>query len=373
LFLSGLFSAGACYFKPTLGLAFLVILGYVWLKHEGTSKDRLIKAAYAVAGFAFAWIPLFIYLAAHHALQEFVEGVFIFGLFYGGQRYSELIAVLGLPVLKTARWLFDWRFLAGASILGIAITIRDRSPGWGFIMVWGLAIYLNVLVQMKFFTYHWIPLLAPLALLSGKGLSELLAGFPRRGSDITHWAVCILAFFLFIGNLHPHAKRYRREALYDFGLISKDDFLKPHGKWGFGDICVRSSLAVADYLKTHTVEDDTVLVFSLETGINFLADRRAPTRFAYDQPLTADPRGKERFEIYQRNIRIEFMSGLNREPPVYVAVVENDTSVIEPHDSYQQMQEFAEFRDWLYEHYFLETKIEHYYLFKVKPLAFEGL
>jgi hypothetical protein len=367
LFLAGLFSAAACYFKPTLGLPFLVILGYLLLTKIEPAKTRIAHAGWMIAGFAMAWIPLIVYLVNHYAVQEFVQGVFIFGRFYGAQRYSGLLEVIGLPIIKTSRLIYEWRFLTAASIAGIIAITRSKTPARALIFFWGMAIYLNILVQMKFFTYHWIPLLAPLSLLAGRGCAELLSSLPHKKIHIMVWAVWVLAIFLFIGNTLPFAKRYKREVLYDFGLIEKEDFLKAYGKWGSGDICVRAELLVAEYIKDHTNEQDRLLVFSLEPGLNFFSGRPSPTRLAYDQPLTTDTRGNSSFASYQEKLRQEFMSDLEEHTPVYVVVLEHDTSVIEPHDSYQQMQEFEPFREWLYDKYYLETKIEHYYIFRLKP------
>lgn len=367
LFLSGVFSACACCFKPTLGLAFIVLLAYSIKGEDKPARKRLLYLISMCLGFLLAWTPLIIYLLSHDAFRDMLEGVFIFGRFYGGSRYTGLKALAGLPIIKTWEWLFEWRFLSAAGLIGVIAFSKDDTPGWKFLLLWFVSIYLNVIIQMKFFTYHWIPLLAPVSIFAAKGISEILPVFPRRKSGLIHWAAALLAFFLFLGNLWPQAARYKRELFYDLGLISKKDFIKPYGKWGFGDVCVNAGLKVADYLAQGTAPGQKVLAFSIEPGIYFHSCRTAPTRFAYDQPLTADTRGNERFKAYQQDLREEFMQDLEREHPVYIVVVENDTSVIEPVDSFQQMHEFREFADWIDKYYYLETKIEHYYIYRIKP------
>jgi hypothetical protein len=171
--------------------------------------------------------------------------------------------------------------------------------------------------------------------------------------------------FLIAANLKPEFSRYGREFLYDLGKISKDDFLEKYGKWGFGDISVTAQYKVTRYLKEQTEPEDKVLVFGLEPGINFLAQRRAPGKFSYDLPLTYQF-GPQKLKSYQARLKKAFLRELEAAPPVYIAVVEKDTSTIEPRDSYEQMLEFVEFKNFLAQNYYLETKIEHYYLYRRK-------
>jgi len=43
--------------------------------------------------------------------------------------------------------------------------------------------------------------------------------------------------------------------------------------------------AVTAYIKLHTSEDDTVLLWGAEAEINYSAQRRSPSRFIYQDPL----------------------------------------------------------------------------------------
>jgi 4-amino-4-deoxy-L-arabinose transferase-like glycosyltransferase len=367
LFWAGACTALACCFKPTVGMAGLALAAEVAWPGRRKRGEVIQGLVLLLAGFAAGWIPLLAYLLFTHTLRDMYEGVFIYGRFYGGQAYAGGSSALGLALSRTLKWLFDWRALVVLSVAAVMGGRRRKDPALRLLLLWTLAGYLHVFLQMKFFSYHWVVLLGPLSVLAGMGVVELFPERPRLTGPVLPLAAALLVGALALGSLYEPARRYRRELLYDLGRIRAADFYRPYGKWGEGDISVQAELAVAHYLHWNTDQADGVLVFGLEPGINFLAERRPPTRFAYDQPLTTDPRGNARFAAYQARLREEFLHDLQARPPVYVVVVEKDATSIEPEESYQQMQAFTAFRDWLERGYFLETKIEHYYLYRRKP------
>ena len=369
LFLAGAATALACYFKPTVGMMGLFLAAEVaWpgKRRPGESVRGIVSLG---AGFIAGWIPLLAYLLWTHTLGEMVAGVFIYGRFYGGEAYTGIADVLKLSLARSAKWLLDWRALIVLSAAAAIQGRRARDPGLRLLLLWTLFGYLHVFLQMKFFSYHWVVLLGPLSVLSGMGMAAMFPERPRLSGPLLPVAAALVLGALLLGSLYEPARRYRRELLYDLGLIQAVDFYRPYGKWGEGDICVQAELAVAHYLHGNTGPQDRVLVFGLEPGINFLAGRWPPTRFAYDQPLTADPRGNAGFAAYQAGLRREFLHDLQARPPAYVVVVEKDVTSVEPKESYQQMLAFTAFHDWLEGDYFLETKIEHYFIYRRKPGA----
>jgi len=367
LFLAGALVAAACHFKPTVGLVGLGLAAEAaWPGRR--ARGKAVQGLVALlAGFLGGWIPLLAYLLGTHTLKDMIEGVFIYGRFYGGQAYTGLLPVIGLTLQRTAKWVLDWRVLIALSLAAAIQGWRQKAPGLRLLLLWILASYLHVFLQMKFFTYHWIVLLGPLSVLAGMGMVALFPERPRVHGPLLPVAVALLLGFLLLGSLSEPARRYHRELLFDLGRIQAPDFYRPYGKWGEGDICIQAEEAVADYLRWNSSRKDRVLVFGLEPGLNFLADRPAPTRFVYDLPLTTEARGNARFAEYQAGLRREFLGELQTRPPLYVVVAEKDATSIEPVESYQQMQAFTPFRDWLEQGYFLETKIEHYFLFRRKP------
>jgi len=378
LFLAGLFSGIAAQYKPTLGIVLLMPLYQSLRPGEG----RFIQpggAASAGAGFIISFVPLAIYLFATGTADDLFESVFKFGGFYGGQYYEGFFSSLWDAVRNMVKWLYDWRFLTATGVAGVVL-FRMSKPH-RLAVLFGFLLLVQLMIQMKFFTYHFIPLLVPMSILAASGAGGMLAILRPSGKSeavlsgpprALRWLVLLTLCLLLLGNLWPHARRYKREILFDTGTITRASFLKPYGPWGGGDISPMAQLAAADYIKKNTAPDDPVLVFGHELAFYILADRFPPTRFAYDQPLSTDPGGDPAFTAYRDKLRAEFMSDLAKDPPVYILVIEDDATGIEPLDSYKQVMEFDEFARLLEQDYYLETKIEDYYIYRRRGAGGRG-
>ncbi|MFO8056443.1 MAG: hypothetical protein R6V10_04020 [bacterium] len=370
--LAGLFAGFAAQFKPTLAIVLIACLypAFAGLKWRKPGFKSLGAAA---AGFVISFVPLLLYLLSTDSLGAMAESVFRFGGFYGGQSYQGLSHVLKKSSGNLVSWLYEWRFLV---VLSVAALVSYRKSGdlrIRLLLVFGLLLLFQVIVQMKFFTYHWIPLLLPASVMAAAGAAYIARAAKTKTApggisgprEKSYRAVIVLVLFaLFLGNLVPSGKRYKRELLYDLGMIAERDFLSAYGSWGGGDISPLASQAVADYIKENASPGEPVLVFGLEPGLYIAAERFAPTRFAYDQPLVTRPRGNDAFRAYRSRLRSEFLSDISENPPVYIIVIENDATSIEPQESYEQMKEFASFYELVKRDYFLENKIEDYFIYR---------
>jgi hypothetical protein len=363
LFLAGVSGFAAMLYKPTVALAPGLAGLYLLFTKQYPLRERVWGLVSFGLGFAGLALVCGIYLYATGSLSEMTKQVFIFGVNYGGQYYKGGFKVFGLAAWKILVWAVNFGFLTVVAGLGALESGRARSKGFKLMFWFGLGLFLNILVQLKFFTYHFMVLLLPLSIFAGAFFGMHLKNLFPQPAGASRAAVLLLSAFLLAANLEQDFSRYPRELLYDLKLIGTDDFLEKYGKWGSGDLSVAASYKVARYLDEQTRESDQVLVFSLEPGLNFLSKRSSPTRFCYDLPLTYQY-GGERFKRYQSELKREFIAGLTANPPVYVVVVEKDTSNIEPTDSFEQMRGFVEFRSFLEQNYYLETKIEHYYLYR---------
>ncbi len=362
-FLAGLFSGFAAQYKPTLGIVVLVCIQVALARRR--QKPGPITAILATgAGFALSFLPLLIYLVSTGTLSAMLESVIRFGGFYGGQKYGGLAETISNVIQSLIKWAIDWRFLA--VLAGASLALDGRSSvRLRVALVFAALLLLQIVIQMKFFTYHWIPLLLPLSVMSAWGAAALLSSISLGSSRTRASRLALLALLaaLFIGSLNPDSKRYYREYLYDAGKIERNNFLAAYGKWGGGDICQMAAEAVSEYVSGHSTPSDGVLVFGLEPALYLMMNRFPPTRFAYDQPLTADPAGNLDFQRYRDVLRAEFMASLQKRPPKYIIIIENDATAIEPLDSAAQARAFTEFWEMIERDYYLETKIEDYFVY----------
>ena len=360
-----------------LGLIFLlkmifallaVPIGLYLILQKPRRPGRVLGSAALLFGsFCLPLVVILFWFAAHGGLGDFLQEQVAFNLGVHtaahawtlageAKRMMELLlgnpaAVIVLPFL--ALGLFDLRRRHRAAC---ALLIGEMFIG-----------VLLVPLQNKYYYYHWIPFLALECLAVGWGVSRALS-LARRAADrpddaplasaltwLTRFAIIPALLLAF---LNP-ALQAVRLAAYEAGLIDRDQYLKVYGEYGKGDFSYRADLTAAQYLAAHSGPDDTVLVWGFEPIINYLADRRSPTRFGFHYPLT---RGAQ--NPFEAAYRREFMAKLSQEPPLYVLVADFDQSNLQPQSSKELLRLFVELNDFVEKNYRLETVIEHFELWR---------
>ena len=199
------------------------------------------------------------------------------------------------------------------AILGfVAVWRRDRGYA-AVLLAWVGCALLTVMSQGNFYPYHWHPLYPAFATLAGIGIAFIFHA-PRQPNDATSSVVgkAVGAAALGAAALLPLVHVYRAAFLL-VGIFSRQRYdaieFGPFGKTG-----VFSHLA--DYFRTHTSPDETVLVWGSVPNVYYTSERHAPTRFGYTAPLV-NPQNDE----FRRRYREEFLTGINARPPAYIATL----------------------------------------------------
>jgi hypothetical protein len=282
-------------------------------------------------------------------------------------------------------------------------------------LIWTLVIanWGAVIWQGKYWPYHWTPMIGFVAIFAGISVSQIatqvarrwskgreittswsntgtslgidnrgmptrLFGaawfFPRRAAQFSwrraarfSWRRAARYVFpaLVAGGLAivavPVDARYamrlwRDAALVATGRKSLDDFRAP---FECGAVDAGILREVVKYVRSHTRPGDKLLVWGYETVINFLADRRAPSRFAVDRILCLD-------EFPRRAAwREEFMASLRSTPPAYILVVDDDGGAMW-RDSNIELARFDDFQKLVAREYVEEAPIECFHIYRRK-------
>ena len=147
---------------------------------------------------------------------------------------------------------------------------------------------------------------------------------------------------------------WRDAALVAVGRKSLDEFRAPYE---CGAVRADVHREVADYVHERTIAGDKLLVWGYETVVNFLADRRAPTRFAVDRILCLD-------EFPRRAAwRQEFLASLRSTPPEYIVVVDDDGTAMW-RDSNIELARFEEFHELVLNEYIEEAQFDRFHVFR---------
>lgn len=344
----------ACTYKPTAvlpSIALLIIAGACLPRAEHTARLSYRSwLVYSLGGFMLPPLMALGYLATRGAFDDFWMVVVDFN-----SAYAELKNGLakGLGMLVT-RW---GRLTVLAS--GGALAVRIRSARTTDRLLWGLtAANLSMIVwQGKFWPYHWTPLIGCLAVFAGISAAHVAADLRSRLGHCSPAAVPAMVALLLAAvpvDLKYLSGMWRGTAQVAVGRQSLDKF---RARFECGAVDADVHRQAAEYIRTHTSPDETVLVWGYETVVNFLAGRRAPTRFAVDRILCLD--GFKR----QAEWRAEFLDSLAESPPAYIVVVDhNGTSMWR--ESTDELRRFQEFHDLVSRTYVEEIRFDRLRLFR---------
>lgn len=218
--------------------------------------------------------------------------------------------------------------------------------GMGLLAVW---------VQNKYFGYHWQTVLPALSLLAGMGTVALLQCVRPQLTRVHASVLAVVAAWCVLTG----GTYYRDAALLAGGRLPREKWLVRFGPPGKGDYSFLAAQWASEYVRAQTSPQDRVLVWGFEPAVYLLSDRRAPTRFFFNVPVSAPfvPEGWRR----------EFLDDLENTPPTLVLVLRGDRI---PHangrrdDSAAQLQDWPELEHWLLANYREETVIEDFTVYQ---------
>ena len=312
-----------------------------------------------VTGLVLPWLVTLVYFQLQGALPDFIDGVFLVNADYG--RRGLLLGFRHLDGFVGSHVTVIPALLLIPAAVGAWLAARSGQAIGRVLLLWLLGAYLEVLVQGRFFGYHYGPIVGPLALAVAWAAADRtpakhrMAGWTLR----VGLAGCVLASLLQL-DWRDVGQRWQVRS----GSLPRAVFLESLAPKGSGfDLNPAETERVAAWVAVHTTPDETLLVWGFEPGVNFLARRRSPTRFLYDWYLTSgsiDPERQARYwSIFWREVEAE--------PPSCVVVVHDDANPVERLDSAAQLAANPRLAAWLAGDYIPEVRIGDFELYRRTP------
>ena len=377
LFLTGVAGGFAFWFKPTAAVVVLAALAWMVIKmwqEQRRMSPVLRNFTFVILGGLLGLLPIGLYLYGH-GLRELIELWRDYGTgAYLGARGLALgegpLAVLDVIMGYVRHWqLLVWLSLAG--MLGILMR-RERYGRGGVVVVYLVSTLAATLAQGKLFEYHWIPVLAPAAILAAialAGLASEVSGPSKnllrtqlsawRDTDMRTLFAAIVLVGLLLWTGYDQLAHYRQMAAYLAGRMSEEQY---YAQFDIGtDFSRMGTLRAAAYLREHTEPDETVLIWGAEPLVHFLAQRRSATKYIFSYMLVGDdgsPRLKAR--------RQDFLDDVRKAEPAYVVLVERDITPLTPAGSLAQLDEFPAFKILLETTYYRDAQVDDYLFYRRK-------
>jgi hypothetical protein len=319
--ISGALVGLAILLKFTVGALLLLPIAAAFLSRHEPVRARVLRAASYALGCAAPLAVVTLLLLRAGSLPDMIQIVFGWNAAYGRiQPPGSKLLVIGYQV---TRFLFGGqRFilkligaLAVIGIVGLVVT-RRRRQYWWLGPAWLVAMLLGVIVQAKYYDYHWLPALPPLGLLAGEGAvfvwSLAAARLPARSRGAAAAGV-VVALVAVLGM--TAANHFRRQWQYLSGRLSPEAYYAGFTASG-NYFSLSADMAVAQYVREHTKPGEPLFVWGLEPLVYFLADRPPASRFMHAIPLLtpwSPPEWRE-----------QAVEDLKRTRPQLILVVHND-------------------------------------------------
>lgn len=362
---AGLAGGVAVAFKYPIGLWLLFLGGWLLLDTGVGIRERLKRLSLVAIGALTVWVFLLGYLVAQQALGDFLESIRVtsgYTRLWGSSRL--LLIVSGALVFYFVGQQFGATALAVGSLF-VRPSAGERRSLYIFVLGWFGLTLAAICVQLKFYGYHWLPMLPALAILMGGGtlaLRDLFARLLRRREAgdrqrVASW----LAVGLIVAFLAARVFSLPIKVGYGYRWSAPDEqtYL---ARFGGAQDHYLTNVEVAHYVAAHSGPDDTLFIWGFEPVVYALSDRRPATRFIYSYPLVG--------KWYPAAWRQEVVDQLRSSPPAFVLVLENDalpTVTGMETDSATQLQDFPELLRLIEESYALDRQIGNFQVYRYQP------
>ena len=312
LALAGL-AVGVCIaIKPTHGLLLAVPLAYAIAAGRRSPGAVVRVGATLGAAAALPVAAVAASLAAHGTLDSLLEVHF---------NYPRAVYTLGNGASDLAwnarqylpPWLLRGRFVAvawPAALAGaVALWRGGRRPLLVALLTWAAAAVLPVLIQGKYYVYHWIPLWSPIAVLAAIGLA---AAFAEAAGLARVLAAALLATLVGHALLRP-TYYTMLAAQYAAGMRSEASYYE---RFNDGSPPAYLQVQAAEYMRSRLGPTEGVAIWGNAAGMLWHVDRPTPFRLAGWSWAVVEGRGSPWRERY----RDEYVRSMRANPPGYFVI-----------------------------------------------------
>jgi hypothetical protein len=369
VWLAGLFWGGAFLYKytalfyPVCALAFLGLITVAadrGISRRGTRGLGRVLIMLG-CGFGTSLLPVIVYFAAHGALGDLVSASVFYNLKYTGV-VSAGNGGLGFALGQAAKWILRNPFLWLGGMAGaVTVAIRSRKERTSAIwLFWLAAAWAAIAANRRYFHYHFIQIVPPLAVLSAYVLDWGITSIGRRklrALTVPALAACFLL-------MAPDVRKVQQNLKPDLKVLLKKTTQPEYwARFVTGDFSFLGDLYLAEYLKERTGPEDRIFIFGFEPLVYFLAAREPASRYIFNDPVTAP------YVDHEARTRAleEIVTDLGDTQPVYIVVVEGDANPVDPTDSYGFFRNTALLGNLVDEGYLLERQARKFHIYRRSP------
>lgn len=364
-FVAGVLCGSAIWFKYPFALHIgAVAFAYVWMRRTAHQPLRWRDVlAFAGGGVSIGLVGV-LHLMAIGAWEALLQSITLTTTYTGLELdgFGETVR-LALDF----RWQ-HWGALFLLVLVALVYGLRriSRASRWWLVVAWLVAAGAILLMQLKLFDYHWLPLLPPLA-LAGAGALEAAIGtfihplFPlyavergtrtkfARGEVLR--AVAAVALLCAMGvTIGARTLPY---------LTGQQDIMAYYHQFQGGELVADESLAVVNYLRERTIPGDSLFIWGFRPEVYYLSGLNPAVRFIGHYATISS--------WYPPEWKQEQVDTLWAALPPYVLVLQADYlpwALGTNQDSNTLLQGYTELNNWLEFNYERDTQIGNFFIWR---------
>ncbi len=340
-----------------MGLAFSLKLSAVFyvaalpamevlFAHKPNRIGQVVRRlSLAFAGFLVIPVIFTVHLAAGGALRDFIDIQRLHVWPYTSLRWAPSgESFVHFGVSATQNYLGDNLFLVVPAVGAMLIAfLAGRRKEVAVLTVLAVASLVTIWSQGKFFDYHWLAMIFPLALLAGYSVDRLIAfvGGRRQAQILAVWALAGAFLWLLTPSLLANPYHQYHEFLsYAVGRTLQAD------NESYWNPLLPYNRQVVDYVKTNGGDDKSVFVWGNWPVIYWWTGWPLVNRFIFDTPFTA---------VWSPEIwRTELVDDLQAKTPHFLVIAHGG---VQPwmngtnQTPEERIQDFPAFRQFIVQNY----------------------
>lgn len=363
LFLAGCFYGLVILFKYTMLI--FIPAAVLMIFFTGDKVSRIRNTLYFISGFILVnLITAGIYLFTG-AINEFLDIQFVQTPFYAKIGYeTESMSFIISNVIRLFFGSVYSPLILFSAVLFVFMLIRKRSQGGlTLIYLWILSSIIGLIIQWKFFYYHFLVIIPPISIGTSVFFARLKDLFNKVNYKMIYGSAALIMTVYFMFAFKPYIENYN-----DFyGYVSGNNHLEQmYIKKGFTSdsaFMIGKTFNAVNYIKNNTKENDLIYIWGFDPLIYYLSGRNCVSRFIYDFPLYwkgGNVKFREEFISNLKEINPKLILISQRDPLYYISGYEGDSKFM--------LKKFPEFNEFIDSKYTFQAQIDDFYFYKLKVL-----
>jgi 4-amino-4-deoxy-L-arabinose transferase-like glycosyltransferase len=227
--------------------------------------------------------------------------------------------------------------------------------------VWVISVIINLVVQWKFFHYHFLVIIPPIVVGTSMLFKYVHDSYYQKHPSLVNFSFAIIIIVYLVFAARPYVYYYENLVAYTDGKKSMEELYIKTGITSDSAFMMSNTLKAVEYVKNNTKLSDKIYVWGFDPVVYYLSGRECVSKFIYNFPLY----WKGNNSSFQK----EFLDAIISDNPKLILVSQKDPLYYISgyrEDSKQMLVRFPEFKEFIDKKYVFKVQIENFLYYELK-------